>query len=92
MSCYVDVARAGTELRARSGFNVITTCSPRNFELVKERGADQVCDYHDFDKCAKNIKKSVGDELQYAYVCVFGEEPAKVNSTTPFIATSHLLG
>jgi len=29
----------------RSGQTVITTCSPRNFDLVKSRGADVVLDY-----------------------------------------------
>ena len=61
-----------------SGFRVITTCSPRNYELVKARGADEAYDYHDFDKCVEGIRASVGDDLQYTYVCVIGEDPAKV--------------
>ncbi|KAI1175340.1 putative zinc-binding oxidoreductase ToxD [Nemania sp. FL0916] len=33
------------QLAKLSGWNVITTCSPKHFELVKSRGADQVFDY-----------------------------------------------
>lgn len=29
----------------RSGFKVVTTCSPRNFDLVKDLGADLILDY-----------------------------------------------
>ena len=61
-----------------SGFKVITTCSPQNFDLVKEVGADEAYDYHEFDQCVNSIKKSVGDDLQYAYVCVRADLPAKV--------------
>ncbi|KAK3716679.1 hypothetical protein LTR37_006309 [Vermiconidia calcicola] len=61
-----------------SGFRVVTTCSPRNFDLVKSRGADEVFDYHDFQKCEQEIKASVGDDLQYAYVCVMGDDPPKL--------------
>ena len=64
-----------------SGFRVITTCSPRNFELVKARGADEAFDYHDLDKCAKQIITSVGDGLHYAYVCIGGQDPAEVTNT-----------
>lgn len=65
----------------RSGFRVITTCSPKSNDLVKERGADEVYDYHDFDKCVEDIRASVGDDLQYAYCCIGGEEPAMVCTT-----------
>lgn len=34
-----------SEILPRSGFKVITTCSPMNFGLVKDRGADLVLDY-----------------------------------------------
>lgn len=29
----------------RSGYKVVTTCSPHNFDYVKELGADNVFDY-----------------------------------------------
>ncbi len=63
-----------------SGFRVIVTCSPRNFDLVKVFGADEAHDYHDLDKCAEAIKSSVGESLKYAYVCAMGEDAPKVSS------------
>ncbi|KAF2967893.1 hypothetical protein GQX73_g5705 [Xylaria multiplex] len=33
------------QLAKLSGWNVITTCSPKHFDLVKDRGADMVFDY-----------------------------------------------
>ncbi|KAI0457606.1 putative zinc-binding oxidoreductase ToxD [Xylaria acuta] len=33
------------QLAKLSGWNVITTCSPRHFDLVRDRGADEVFDY-----------------------------------------------
>ena len=62
-----------------SSFHVITTCSAQNFDLVKSRGADEVYDYHDFEKCVKDVKASAGDKLEYAYTCIGGEKPAKVS-------------
>ena len=64
-----------------SGFRVLTTCSPANFELVKARGADEAYDYHDFEKCVRDIKAAVSDDLQYAYACIAGEDPAKVSKS-----------
>ncbi|KAK3720779.1 hypothetical protein LTR37_003442 [Vermiconidia calcicola] len=52
-----------------SGFRVVTTCSPHNFDLVKSRGADEVFDYRDFQKCVQEIKASVGDDLQRLCLC-----------------------
>jgi hypothetical protein len=34
------------QLAKKAGFTVVTTCSPKNFELVKEYGADFAYDYH----------------------------------------------
>ncbi|GAP82495.1 putative zinc-binding oxidoreductase [Rosellinia necatrix] len=33
------------QLAKLSGWDVITTCSPKNFDLVRSRGADQIFDY-----------------------------------------------
>lgn len=68
----------GIQYAKLSGFRVVTTCSPKNFDLVKSFGADDVYDYHDMDRCAKDIKQSVGDELHYAYICVTDENEPKV--------------
>ena len=61
-----------------SGFRVVVTCSEKNFDLVRSYGADEAYDYHDMKKCTKDIKKSVGDDLHYAYRCVHDDRVAKV--------------
>lgn len=50
--------------RDRSGLTVITTASPKNFELVKSRGADAVFDYND-PLCAQKIKEYTNNKLRY---------------------------
>ncbi|KAJ5598969.1 Enoyl reductase [Penicillium hetheringtonii] len=46
------------------GHRVITTCSPRNFELVRSYGADLVFDYHS-TTCAKDIRAATKNTLRY---------------------------
>ncbi|KAJ5760295.1 zinc-binding oxidoreductase ToxD [Penicillium odoratum] len=46
-----------------SGYKVLTTCSPRNFDLVKSLGADEVYDYKD-PKSAAAIRASTDDKLK----------------------------
>lgn len=53
----------------RSGLQVITTCSPRNFQLVKDLGADAVFDYHDPD-CGTKIRELTNDNLKHAQDCI----------------------
>ncbi|TFY67673.1 hypothetical protein EVG20_g3863 [Dentipellis fragilis] len=48
-----------------SGLHVIATTSPKNFDLIKSLGADEVFDYHD-PEVAKKIKASTGGNLKYA--------------------------
>ena len=43
---------------------VITTASPKNFDLVKSRGADEVFDYHEPD-CAQKIREFTNNALRY---------------------------
>jgi NADPH:quinone reductase-like Zn-dependent oxidoreductase len=50
----------------RSGFEVITTCSSRNFDLVKSFGADHAFDYTS-PTCAADIRKLTNDKLMYAW-------------------------
>lgn len=49
-----------------SGYTVITTCSPRNFDLVKKLGADQVYDYNDPTSAAQ-VRESTQNGLQLAF-------------------------
>ncbi|TFY50939.1 hypothetical protein EVG20_g11244, partial [Dentipellis fragilis] len=48
-----------------SGLHVIATSSPKNFDLVKSLGADEVFDYHDTE-VGKKIKAATGGKLKYA--------------------------
>lgn len=52
----------------KQGFNVVTTCSPRNFDVVKKHGAKHVFDYND-PKVVEKIAKAVPD-LAYAFDCI----------------------
>ncbi|PQE23526.1 zinc-binding oxidoreductase protein [Rutstroemia sp. NJR-2017a BVV2] len=46
-----------------SGYKVLTTCSPRNFDLVKSLGADAAFDYND-PKSAAEIRKYTNNNLK----------------------------
>lgn len=48
-----------------SGYKVVATASPRNFELVKSFGADEVFDYKDPEVVSK-IKQATGDSITNA--------------------------
>ena len=58
-----------------AGYKVVTTCSPRNFEFVKERGANEAFDYKD-PECGAKIREVTGGKLRYAWDTV--GESAKV--------------
>lgn len=53
----------------RSGYKVITTCSPKHFELLKDRGADLVLDYKSED-IGKQINQFTDDSLHLVLDCV----------------------
>ncbi|KAJ5657658.1 alcohol dehydrogenase [Penicillium longicatenatum] len=59
---------AGIQFAKLSGLTVITTCSPRNFDLVKGLGADAVFDYNS-PTCAADIKELTKNRLTYAWDC-----------------------
>ncbi|KAI9369693.1 chaperonin 10-like protein [Aspergillus egyptiacus] len=59
-----------------SGYKVITTCSPHNFELVKALGADVVFDYKEAGAAAK-IREYTGDELKLVLDTISTESSAK---------------
>jgi NADPH:quinone reductase-like Zn-dependent oxidoreductase len=56
----------GIQYAKLAGYKVITTCSPRNFELVRSRGADEVFDYNDKDWASK-VRKLTDDKLKYCW-------------------------
>ncbi|KAF6813193.1 zinc-binding dehydrogenase [Colletotrichum sojae] len=55
----------------------IATCSPKNFDLVKSRGAEETFDYHD-PQCAEKIRSYTSNELRYALDCVTTVESTQV--------------
>ncbi|KAH8803572.1 hypothetical protein F5884DRAFT_683803 [Xylogone sp. PMI_703] len=57
------------QLAKLSGLTVLTTCSPRNFELVKSRGADFVFDYNSLS-AIQDIKKVSNSKLSLIFDCV----------------------
>lgn len=50
----------------RAGYTPITTCSSRNFDLVRSLGAAAAFDYRDPD-CAAQIKKYTNNNLKYIW-------------------------
>ena len=47
----------------------ITTCSPRNFGLVKALGAVEAFDYHS-PSCGTDMQEYTKDNLKYAFDCI----------------------
>ncbi|PYI04436.1 zinc-binding oxidoreductase [Aspergillus sclerotiicarbonarius CBS 121057] len=59
-----------------SGYEVLTTCSPRNFDQVEKMGADKVFDYND-PSSADAIRQITGDSLTLAFDTISLESSAK---------------
>lgn len=51
-----SVGLFAVQLAKLAGFKVVATCSPRNFDLVKEYGADACVDYHDSSAAIREIR------------------------------------
>lgn len=70
------------QFAAMSGMTVITTCSPKNFDLVKSLGANAVFDYHDSEKCASEIRSFVEQsglgDLELVVDCIGYFESGKI--------------
>lgn len=49
---------------------VLTTCSPRNFDLVKSYGADHVFDYNQGDASISEIKALTKNSLKFVLDCI----------------------
>jgi NADPH:quinone reductase-like Zn-dependent oxidoreductase len=59
-----------------SGYTVYTTCSPRNFELVKKLGADQALDYKDANNAAE-IRAMTNNGLRLVFDTISIESSAQ---------------
>jgi NADPH:quinone reductase-like Zn-dependent oxidoreductase len=62
-----------------SGCQVITTCSPRNFDFVKGLGAVEAFDYKDAD-CAKKIREYTNDKLTRVLDCISEGQSPEISS------------
>lgn len=60
-----------------SGCQVITTCSPRNFDYVKSLGAEAVFDYSS-PTCSKDIKEYSKNAIAHAFDCISEGDSPKI--------------
>jgi len=60
-----------------SGLKVVTTCSPRNFDLVRGLGADAVFDYR-HPECAKKIRQLTDDDLTHVFDTIATPDTATI--------------
>ncbi|KUJ08491.1 putative zinc-binding oxidoreductase ToxD [Mollisia scopiformis] len=67
----------GIQFAKLAGYKIITTCSPRNNDLVKSRGADEVLDYND-PECGHKIRLLTKNKLRYAWDTIGSGESAKI--------------
>jgi NADPH:quinone reductase-like Zn-dependent oxidoreductase len=59
----------GIQFAKLSGFKVVTTASPHNFDYLKSLGADAVFDYHS-PSTGSDIHKLTDDKLKLVWDCV----------------------
>ena len=55
--------------RDSCGLLPLATCSPKNFDLVRSYGAEQVFDYHS-PTCADDIRAHTKNSLRYVLDCI----------------------
>ncbi|PVH85258.1 GroES-like protein [Cadophora sp. DSE1049] len=60
------------------GFNIVTTCSPQNFDVVKKHGARHVFDYND-PNVVQKIAEAVPN-LAYAFDCIGNETSSTMSA------------
>ncbi|KAF7951698.1 hypothetical protein EAE96_006997 [Botrytis aclada] len=60
-----------------SGLQVITTSSPRNFELLKSLGADHVLDYND-PNCGAEIRSLTQNKLHHVFDTIATQSSAQI--------------
>ena len=70
--CLIQLAHA-------SGYKIVTTASPRNFELVKSLGADEVFDYKDPEVVTK-IKNVTGDSITSAVDAISEADSQRISA------------
>ncbi|KAI0748383.1 GroES-like protein [Daedaleopsis nitida] len=73
------VGQVAIRLATLSGYQVVTTASPRNFYLVRSRGATEVFDYTDPEVVSK-IKKVTGDSVIKALDTISLQESQRITA------------
>lgn len=73
-----SVGQYAIQLAAMHNFKVVTTCSTRNFDLVKSLGAQHAFDYRNPD-VVKQIREVVPD-LEYVFDTIGGSDSSKLAS------------
>lgn len=71
MSITASVGYFATQLASLHNIEVATTCSPRNFEMMRQAGAAHVFDYNDAEVVSKI--RSALPKLQHAFDTVGNE-------------------
>ncbi|KAL7822041.1 GroES-like protein [Trichoderma gracile] len=67
----------GIQFAKLSGYKVITTARPHNFEYLKSLGADAVFDYRS-PTVVDDIRAAAGDKLKVAWDCISLNASAKI--------------
>lgn len=62
-----------------SGLQVIVTCSPHNFDLVKSLGADSVFDYKS-PTCVSDIRAASDNNIRHIFDCISTPATAQVSA------------
>ncbi|KAI0290826.1 hypothetical protein BC826DRAFT_1025506 [Russula brevipes] len=79
-----SVGQYAVQFAKFGGLRVLTTASPKNFDLVKGLGADEVFDYRD-EKVVEKIRAMTGNALDIAQVTgAIGEKGGKVSIILPY--------
>ncbi|EIW60399.1 GroES-like protein [Trametes versicolor FP-101664 SS1] len=73
------VGHFAIQLAKVAGYNVATTASPRNFDLVKSLGADAAFDYRDQEVVAK-IKQATGDSVTKALDAISDKDSQRISA------------
>jgi len=62
---------------SRSGLEVVATCSPHNFAMVRDLGADAVFDYKS-PSVGSDIRELTRNGLYHAFDCISTDESARI--------------
>ncbi|EED12985.1 alcohol dehydrogenase, putative [Talaromyces stipitatus ATCC 10500] len=67
----------GIQFAKLAGYKVISTSSPKNSNLLKSLGAEEVFDYKD-PECGKKINEYTRNKLRYAWDCIATASAAQI--------------